>query len=149
MKGLRKSLVRPFYKSLLSCRLTPGSRFFFFTKKFPTFYVTRRFITMFAGAFHFLPFLIYTNSVRNFSPHNSKKHLKFILLATPKISTYILYVKFPYQKLLFISLPSHTNRFHASLTLLDFINWVILGEKKNHKVSHFAILSTLLLLSSF
>ena len=71
----------------------------FFCKKFPTFYATRRFITMFARVCHFLPFLIYTNSVHNFSPHNSKKHLKFILLATPKISLKFFTSSFPTRNL--------------------------------------------------
>lgn len=68
-------------------QINSRERIFFFAKKFPMFYVTRRFITVFARVCHFLPFLIYTISVHNLSPHISKEHLKFMLPATPKIST--------------------------------------------------------------
>ena len=77
-------------------------------KKFPTFYVTRRFITAFTSARHLS--LSWASFIQSSTPksHFLKIHLNIILPSTPRSPKWFLSLRFPHQNPVYTSTLTHT-----------------------------------------
>ena len=100
-------------------------------KKFPEFYETRRFITVFTRARHLS--LSSVRSIQSTSPsHLLNICFNFILPSTHRSSKWSLSLRFPHQNALRIS-PTHTCCTpcldHLNLFLIYFITRVIFGAE--------------------
>ena len=121
-----KYLLTPYRRVLLSKLI--GSKL---VKKFPAFYRTRRFITIFTSARHLS--LSWASSIQSIPPHPTSWRSNFILSSHLRLGlpSGLFPSCFP-TKTLYTPLPSPIRATcHAHLIFLDFITRILSGELEN------------------